>query len=424
MERVRRQRRRKEGSSAGSDRKVAVATGDAGGEEPPQNADWRAKRQSRIRKEPAMQGSTFVGLDVHKMWIQIAMLLPGQDAPVEWRIPNEANAIRRMLQRISRESGEDVRYCYEAGPCGYALQRQITAWSDASCMLVAPSLIPAKPGVRVKTDRRDARKLAALFRAGLLTVVQPLGQADEAARDLSRAREDLREDLVRARHRLTKYLLRRGITFTPGKRAWTQAHRCWLDSLRFDDPVETAVVADYQLAIDQGEQRLQGFLTHLDRLAREPRYAPAVATLRCYRSNDTVTAVGLAVELHNFERFTSPRRLMAFVGLVPSEHSSGDTRRQGRITKTGNSHVRRLLIEAAWNYRHRPRVPIALRARREGQSPKTIALADRAMLRLHRRYQLLTLRGLQPQKAVVAMARELTGFIWAALSPLAARAAA
>jgi len=370
-----------------------------------------------------MQVSTFVGLDVHKVWIHVAMLLPGHDAPVEWRIQNEPRAIRRMLQRVNRQAEGDVRFCYEAGPCGYALQRQITSWSDASCMLVAPSLVPAKPGERIKTDRRDAKKLAVLFRAGLLTEVQPLTEADEAARDVSRAREDLREDLVRARHRLSKYLLRRGITFTPGKRAWTTIHRRWLESLRFEDPNETVAVADYLLAIDQIEQRMLALLAHVERLALEPRYASAVATLRCFRSIDTVTAVGLAVELHNFDRFTAPRRLMSFVGLVPSEHSSGSTRRQGAITKTGNSHVRRLLIEAAWNYRHRPHVGTPLRNRRKGQSPRVIALADRAMLRLHRRYQSMTLKGLAPQKAIVAMARELTGFVWAALSPLAAQAA-
>lgn len=366
-----------------------------------------------------MQGTTFVGLDVHKLWINVAVLLPQSDAPLEWRIPNQAQAIRRMLRRVAALAAGDVRYCYEAGPCGYALQRQIITWSDGSCMLVAPSLIPRKPGDRVKTDRRDARKLALLFRAGLLSEVQPLTEYDESARDLSRAREDLREDLVRARHRLGKFLLRRAITFTPGKRAWSLAHRRWLDSLRFDNPADTVVVADYLLAIDHIEQRLKSLLVHLEHLAADPRYANAVATLRCFRSFDTITAVGLAVELHNFERFAAARRLMSFIGLIPGEHSSGEKRRQGAITKTGNSHVRRLLIEAAWNYRHRPHVGAALRTRREGQSPRTIALADRAMQRLHRRYQQMTLRGVLPQKAVVAMARELAGFVWAALSPLA-----
>jgi len=366
-----------------------------------------------------MQGTTFVGLDVHKPWINVAVLLPGHNTPLEWRIANEAQAIRKMLKRVAGLAPGDVRYCYEAGPCGYALQRQIISWSDASCMLVAPSLIPRKPGERIKTDRRDARKLAQLFRAGLLSEVQPLTEQDEAARDLSRAREDLREDLVRARHRLGKFLLRRAITFTPGKRAWTLAHRRWLDSLRFDNPADSVVAADYLLAIDQIEQRIKSLLVHLERLALDPHYAKAVATLRCFRSFDTISSVGLAVELHNFERFTAARRLMSFVGLIPGEHSSGEKRRQGTITKTGNSHVRRLLIEAAWNYRHRPHVGAALRNRRKGQPPRTIALADRAMQRLHRRYQQMTLRGVLPQKAVVAMARELAGFVWAALSPLA-----
>ncbi len=195
--------------------------------------------------------------------------------------------------------------------------------------------------------------------------MQPLSEADEAARDLSRAREDLREDLVRARHRLSKFLLRRGITFTPGKRAWTTVHRRWIESLHFELSADSVVVADYRLAIDHIEQRLHGLLAHIDRLALDPRYAHAVVSvLRCFRSVDTVTAVGLAVELHNFERFTAPRRLMSFVGLIPSEHSSGGKRRQGAITKTGNSHVRRLLIEAAWNYRHRPHVGTSLRHRR------------------------------------------------------------
>jgi transposase len=365
-----------------------------------------------------MKRTTFVGLDVHKRWINVAVLLPGQDTPVEWRIANEPQAIRRMLKKVADLAPGDVRYCYEAGPCGYALQRQIISWSDASCMLVAPSLIPRKPGERIKTDRRDAKKLAHLFRAGLLTDVQPLTEEDEAARDLSRAREDLREDLVRARHRVSKLLLRRAITFT-GKRAWNLAHRRWLESLRFENTVDSVVLNDYLLAIDQIEQRLKDLLVHIERLAADPRYATAVGTLRCFRSIDTITAVGLAVELHNFQRFTSARRLMSFVGLIPGEHSSGDKRRRGAITKTGNSHVRRLLIEAAWNYRHRPRVGATLRNRRKGQSPKTIALADRAMQRLYRRYQQMTLRGVQPQKAIVAMARELAGFVWAALTPLA-----
>jgi transposase len=365
-----------------------------------------------------MEGTTFVGLDAHKEWISVAMLLPGRDTAIEWRIPNEGGAIRRMLRRIEREAPAEVRFCYEAGPCGYALQRQITAWSEASCLVVAPSLIPGKPGDRVKTDRRDAKKLAFLFRAGLLTEVQPPSEEDEAARDLCRAREDAREDLVRCRHRLTKFLLRRGIVFTGGKRAWTKAHRQWLRALRFEQDWDQLVFCDYLVAVEHLEGRLDVLADRLEQLSREPRYAMPVAVLRCFRGFDTVTATTIVVELHTFHRFPSPRRLMAFVGLVPSEHTSGSRRRLGAITKTGNGHVRRLLIEAAWNYRHPPRVGTLAR-RRKGQPARVIALADRAMQRLYRRYIRLTLRGVPPQKAVVAVARELVGFVWAALSPLA-----
>lgn len=365
-----------------------------------------------------MEGITFVGLDAHKQWISVALLLPGRECAIEWQVPNEAAAIRKMLRRIEAEAPGEVRFCYEAGPCGYALQRQITAWSEASCMVVAPSLIPAKPGERVKTDRRDARKLVFLFRAGLLTEVQPPSEEDEAARDLCRAREDAREDLLRCRHRLSKFLLRRGIVFTAGKRAWTRAHRHWLHALGFEHSCDQAVFADYLLAVEHLEQRLDSFEALLDQLAQHERYAQAVALLRCFRGFDTITAVTLVVELHSFQRFTSPRKLMAFVGLVPSEHTSGQRRRLGAITKTGNSHVRRLLIEAAWNYRHRPRVGTLAR-RRKGQPARVIALADRAMQRLYRRYVHMTLRGAPSQKATVAIARELVGFVWAALSPLA-----
>jgi transposase len=365
-----------------------------------------------------MEGTTFVGLDAHKEWINVAMLLPGRETPIEWQVPNEVGAIRKMLRRIEGEAPGEVRFCYEAGPCGYALQRQITDGSAASCMVVAPSLIPGKPGERVKTDRRDAKKLAFLFRAGMLTEVQPPSEEDEAARDLCRAREDAREDLVRCRHRLTKFLLRRGIVFTGGKRAWTRAHRRWLCALHLQQDWDQVVFSDYLLAVEHLEGRLDTLANRVEQLSQQRRYAVGVAVLRCFRGFDTITATALVVELHTFHRFTSPRKLMAFVGLVPSEHTSGRRRRLGAITKTGNGHVRRLLIEAAWSYRHPPRVGTLAR-RRKGQPPRVIALADRAMQRLYRRYVRLTLRGVPSQKAIVAVARELVGFVWAALMPLA-----
>jgi transposase len=369
------------------------------------------------------QGITFVGLDAHKQAINVAVLLPGRVSAIEWQIANEPGAVRRMVGKIERMSPGEVRFCYEAGPCGYALQRQITEAGKVSCMVVAPGLIPVKPGERIKTDRRDARKLAELFRAGLLTEVQPPSQGDEAVRDLCRAREDAREDLTRCRHRLAKMLLRRGLVFTAGKRSWTGGYWRWLKALSFENPVDQAVLDDYLLAIEQLGDRLRGLGAKLEEVSRQEPYAEAVGVLRCFRGIDTLTAMTIVSELYSFGRFTSPRGLMAFLGLVPSEHSSSDRTRRGAITKAGNGHARRVLIEAAWNYRHRPGTA-ALRKRREGQSAEVIALADRAMQRLYRRFHRMTNAGKPGPKATVAVARELAGFIWAALYPLAARKAA
>jgi transposase len=395
---------------------------DHGGAKPPKTAGWRSKRQSRTRKEPAMaEGITFVGLDAHKASISVAMLFPNAVTPVEWQLPNEASAVRRMVRRIEREAPGEVRTCYEAGPCGYALQRQITEAGDASCMVVAPSLIPRKPGERIKTDRRDARKLASLFRAGLLTEVQPPSERDEAVRDLCRAREDARDDLMRCRHRLSKMLLRRGLIYS-GRTSWGQAHRRWVGALRFEHSVDQAVLDDYLLAIDHLGDRLKTLSQKLEEVSREAPYAEPVAALRCFRGIDTLTAMTIVAELHTFGRFTSPRGLMAFLGLVPSEHSSGASKRQGSITKAGNSHVRRVLVEAAWNYRHRPGTK-ALKKRREGQSVRVIAIADRAMARLYRRYARMTSARMPAPKAAVAIARELVGFIWAVLYPMSTSSA-
>ncbi len=400
-------------------RRVALSSnGDGGGQRPPKTADWRQGRQSRIREEPAVnQGITFVGLDAHKRSISVAMLLPGREAAIEWQLANEGGAVRRMVRKVEREAPGEVRFCYEAGPCGYALQRQITEAGKASCMVVAPSLIPVKPGERIKTDRRDARKLGELFRAGLLTEVQPPSEGDEAVRDLCRAREDAMEDLQRCRHRLAKMLLRRGLIYTAGKRAWSGGHRLWLKELRFDNPVDQAVLDDYLLAIEQVGDRLEGLAAKLEEVSQQAPYAEAVGLLRCFRGIDTVTAMTIVAELHTFGRFTSARGLMAYLGLVPSEHSSSDRTRRGSITKAGNSHVRRVLIEAAWNYRHRPGTA-TLKKRRQGQPAVIIALADRAMQRLYRRFSRMTNSGMPGPKVAVAVARELTGFIWAALYPL------
>jgi transposase len=360
-------------------------------------------------------GITFVGLDAHKRAIAVAMLLPGEGVPIAWEIANEPTGVRRMVRKVERQAPGEVRFCYEAGALGYSLQRQIVEGGSASCMVVAPSLIPRKPGERIKTDRRDARKLAELFRAGLLTEVQPPTPKDEAVRDLCRGREDLREDLSRCRHRLAKMLLRKGIVFTTGKKAWTGGHRHWLHGLHFEDGSEQAVFDDYLLAIEQLEERLRGLEENLGAIAQQEPYAKPVGWLRCYRGIDTVTAMTIVSELYGFERFQSPRGLMAFLGLVPSEQTSSDRTHRGGITKTGNGHVRRVLIEAAWHYQHKPGSR-SLRKRRVGQPAEVIALADKAQHRLFRRYRRMTEAGKPGPKAVTAVARELAGFVWATLS--------
>jgi len=364
------------------------------------------------------KGITFVGMDAHKVAIKLAVLLPGETKPVEWQLSNEKAAVRRMVRKVQRLAPGEVRFCYEAGPCGYALQRWIQD-AGSVCTVIAPSLIPRKPGDRIKTDRRDARKLAELFRAGLLTEVHPPTPEDEAVRDLCRAREDAHEDLVRCRHRLSKMLLRRGWIWNGSKKAWGQGHRLWLRSLRFEQAADQVVLEDYLQAIEQVEQRLRGLDQHIEAVSQLPAYAEAVGTLRCFRGIDTLTAMGLVAELHDFMRFDSARGLMAFLGLVPSEFSSADSQRRGAITKAGNRHARRLLIEASWHYRHHPNAA-SLKRRRQGQPAEVVALADKAMYRLNRRFNRLLAKGKPRSKAVVAVARELAGFVWAALHSKAA----
>lgn len=364
------------------------------------------------------KGITYVGLDAHKEAINVAMLLPSQAEPVEWQTSNDQAAVRRMVKKVQRAAQGEVRFCYEAGPCGYALQRWIRAM-EVVCVVVAPSLIPRKSGDRVKTDRRDARKLAELFRAGLLTEVHPPTEEDEAVRDLCRAREDAHADLVRGRHRLSKLLLRHGWAWTGGKKMWGQGHRLWLRSLRFEHKEGQWVLDDYLLAVENLEERLRGLDAQIEQVSQDPRYAKVVGALRCFRGIDTLTAMCLVAELHDFMRFDSARGLMAYLGLVPSEHSSGGKEHRGEITKTGNRHVRRLLIEASWHYRHRPST-LSLTKRRQGQPPRVVAIADKAMQRLHRRFTRMLERGKPRPKVVVAIARELTGFVWAAMRQQAA----
>jgi transposase len=358
--------------------------------------------------------TTYVGVDAHKKDLFIAMLVGDQTTPVTWQLANEPTAVRRLVRKLEREAPGPVRVCYEAGPGGYALQRQMTT-PRVSCQVIAPALIPRKPGERVKTNRRDARKLTELLRAGLLTEVRPPTPEEEAVRDLCRARDDAREDLQRCRHRLGKLLLRRGLHYSG--RNWTRAHRQWVDSLEWTQPAERVVVDDYLLAIDHTEARLLELDARLTEIAQANPYREPVGWLRCFRGIDTLTAILILAELHDFRRFHSARALMAYLGLVPGENSTGEKHRRGRITRTGNALVRRLLVETAWHYQHRPGIGVALAKRRKGQPGRVVAIADKAQQRLCRRFRRLADQHKPAPKIVVAIARELAGFLWAALQP-------
>lgn len=361
-------------------------------------------------------GITWVGMDAHKNSIAVAALFPERAEVVEWTETTTPEAIRRLARKLRRDAPGEVRCCYEAGPTGYALHRQLEA-EGVICEVIAPSLTPVKPGSRIKTDRRDARKLAELLRAGMLTEVHPPSESDEALRDLCRCRDDVRVDLLRARHRLSKFLLRRHCIYRLTKHHWGTRHWAWLEELRFDDPVSQARFDSYMLGVQQLEERQEQLDARLAEYGSQEPYREWVAWLRCFKGIDTVTAVCVVAELHDFRRFRSARELMSYLGLVPSEHSSGERQRRGSITKTGNRHVRRLLVEAAWHHRHRPVLSLPLRRRREGQPARVLAIADRAQERLSARYRRMTARGITTPKVIVAMARELSGHLWAVLHP-------
>lgn len=358
------------------------------------------------------KSTTIVAFDQHAATTVAAVLLPGQRTPALHTLTSDSPTILRFVQRLRATS---VQCCYEAGPCGFELQRALTG-HDIPCEVIAPALIPRRAGDRVKTDRRDASQLAVLYRAGALTAIHIPSEQEEAARDLLRCREDIRADLLRARHRLSKFLLRHGRRFTGTKRAWTTRHAAWLQAQRWPIAALEQTHQAYVRAVDEAGARLRTVDTELrDLLTLEPLRA-RVDRLRCFRGIDDLTALTIAVELGDARRFPSAPRLMAFTGLVPSEHSSGASQVRGRITKTGNAHLRRVLVEAAWQYRHHPFLGRSLRLRQRSGPPAVIAQAWHAQQRLHRRFRRLAARGKPRQQVVTAVARELSGFLWAALT--------
>ena len=358
------------------------------------------------------ESTTIIAFDQHAASVVAAVLPPGQTVPAVHPLAADLPSVRRFVERLRRQG--PVRCCYEAGPCGFELRRFLSTRGIA-CDVIAPGLIPRRPGDRIKTDRRDARQLAVLYRAGALTPIHIPTEQEEAARDLLRCREDIRADLLRARHRLSKFLLRHGRRFTTTKKAWSKRHEAWLRAQTWPLPALEQTHRAYVRAVDEARARLQTVDTDLQALLASPTLQPRVQRLRCFRGIDDLTALTIAAELGDPRRFPTARSVMGYIGLVPSEYSSGAKRARGAITKTGNAHIRRVLIESAWHYRHHPFVGDTLRKRQRGGPPHVLAHAWTAQQRLHRRYRRLAARGKPKQHVVTAVARELTGFLWAAL---------
>jgi transposase len=369
--------------------------------------------QSYIREESVVsEHITFVGLDVHKETIAVAHAEQGAGDPV-WlgQIPNRPEMLARTLRKLQKSHGS-LLVGYEAGPCGYAVYRQLQRLGIA-CLVVAPSLIPTKPGDRVKTDRRDALKLARLLRSGDLSPVWVPDEKHEGLRDVTRAREDAVEDLQRARQRLSKLLLRLDLRPPCGVKAWTKRYREWLHQVRTGNPAQDLVTEEYRLAISQAEDRIKRLETAMSEDAADSPHAPVIAALQAMRGVQAVTAITLVAELDDLTRFRSARQVMSYAGVVPREDSSGKRQQRGPITKTGNAHLRRVIVEGAWHYRHAPHVGKALKRRQQGVPESVIRIAYQAQVRLHRRYQRLLKEGKPIQKVAVALAREWLGFVWA-----------
>jgi transposase len=345
-----------------------------------------------------------VGLDVHANSVRFAAIR-ADELLEERTLPYDLEAVERVLR-----CWPGVRCCYEAGPTGFGLYRYLVE-RGVECAVVAPGLVPQRPGDRVKTDRRDARKLARLHAGGLLEPIHVPARELEAVRDLVRAREDARLDRMRDRHRLSKFCLRHGRVL-PSK-SWGVARRKWLSGQRFEFAAQQQSFDTYLHALDLVDRRIEALERAIDEAAAQGSWRELVTRLRCLRGIDTLTALALVAEIGDFERFQSAAEFMAFVGLVPSERSSGEQRRQGSITKVGNAHVCRPLVESAWHARRRPTVGYQLARRQRGQDAAIVERAWRCQQRLYRRWQRMAGRGKPPQKIVVACARELAGFVWA-----------
>jgi transposase len=355
----------------------------------------------------------FLGLDVHAETITAAIVEPDGEVRSLGTIANREDSIRKFIRKLGPV--EQLRACYEAGPTGFVLYWQLTQLG-VDCVVVAPSLVPKKPGDRVKTDRRDAIKLARSHRSGDLTAVWVPDENSEALRDLVRQREAAKQDQLRAQHRLTKFLLRTGRRPPLGLKAWTERYLAWLQQVRYTQPAQEATLVDCLNEVQHMSlrvKRLEEAIFEAVKLAPQPMQE-VIRGLQALRGVAHISAVTLAAELGNISaRFQSARKLMGYSGAFPSEHSSGNRKQQGGITKTGNAHLRRIVVESAWCYRHLPRVGARLHKRQLGIPAEIIEIAWKAQNRLHKRYRRLTLAGKDHRKVITAVGRELLGFIWA-----------
>jgi transposase len=357
-----------------------------------------------------MATSKFVGLDVHKNTTSVAVAdAAGGEPRYLGVIGSDDASIRKLVRKLG--AAKSLCIAYEAGPTGYGLHR-LLATLGCKVMVVAPSLIPRRAGDRVKTDRRDALQLARLLRAGELSPIEVPGPEQEALRDLSRAREDAVCSRQKARQQLASFLLRHGRRFE-GKTTWSRQHRRWLQTQKFEHPAQQLAFEEYCRAVEQGDARIDRLTDALELACEESPARETVAALQSLKGIKLITAMALMAELGDITRFTNPKQLMAYVGLVPSEHSSGNRVRRGGITKTGNGHARRLLTESAWNYRYPPRQTETMTARQRGQPDTIHEIAWQAQVRLNGKFRRLRHRGKKSTVAVCAVARELLGFVWA-----------
>jgi transposase len=357
----------------------------------------------------------YIGLDLHKESIAIAWTENGsRKTPTYWGECGGSNlAAERTLRKVAKKLGvklQDLKVCYEAGPSGFVLARRLLQLG-VECVVMSPSKTQRKPNEKIKTDKRDAINIAKLFRNGDITEVRIPPALDEAVRDVCRARTDASDDLARSKQRLNSFLLRNGIRYS-GKARWTPAHLRYLRHLTLPDPVQNLVLEEYLQAIDSGYERVERLVERMKELLVDWEWEPVVRALMACKGFQEVAAMTLISELGDLRRFDHPRKLMAFLGLVPGEYTSGDKRRQNSITKCGNSHARWMLVECSQHYRKAPKIGAALSKRQDGQSKEVKELSWRMQNRLHKRYVKLKARGKRENKAIVAIARELSAFIW------------